>query len=280
MSFFEKSEKYHKKKKYIFNGGNYILSPLNKKKINSLNYHYLSNKKRKNVIINKINIEKYRKEANTKNICLEQINSKLKINILDYLSRPGNLNKLNSYTNSNNSRFSSARSNNKYFNNLTTDDLNKIKINNNKYNLKNLYNLRKTKEINIYSNNDSYNNIINNISPKRQKYEYLNTDTNNSHKNVNLLPYCNFGKKIENIKYNDILGTPSGLFKRNNYRINFSNNKSNKSSENKNKKLDKPLLGVKLHKLLIKKKCPELLHFYYINKIQKGKQIESELDGE
>jgi len=294
MSTFEKKEKYYKKKKHIFNGGNYLLSPLNNKKIDSLNYFSINkknidfqNKKELKVVINKLNTEQYRK---INNLNLEQLENKLKKNKDKAYSvtRPKNLNKLNCYANKNNSHLNSAKTNNKNYNNITTNDWNKnnIAIINNTYNLKKLYINKKMKGINFYSKNDSFNNT-NNYTPNRLSYEYLKTDINNSSKNLNLKLYVPnnknniFRNKIENINYkdyNDIIGTPSGLFKKNtpsniiivenyNNKVYIKNNLG--KSRNGKKSIDK-----------IKEKCPEELHFYYIRKIQKGKKIEKELEGE
>jgi hypothetical protein len=294
MSSLEKNEKHYKKKKNIFNGGNYLLSPLNNKKIDSLNYFSINkknidfqSKKELKVVINKLNTEQYRK---INNLNLEQLENKLKKNKDKAYSvtRPKNLNKLNCYANTNNSNLNSAKTNNKNYNNITTDDWNKnnIAIINNTYNLKKLYINKKMKGINFYSKNDSFNNT-NNYTPNRLSYKYLKTDINNSSKNLNLklfLPNNKnniFRNKIENINYkdyNDIIGTPSGLFKKNtpsniiivenyNNKVYIKNNLG--KSRNGKKSIDK-----------IKEKCPEELHFYYIRKIQKGKKIEKELEGE
>ena len=294
MSSFEKNEKHYKKKKHIFNGGNYLLSPLNNKKIDSLNYFSINkknidfqSKKELKVVINKLNTEQYRK---INNLNLEQLENKLKKNKDKAYSvtRPKNLNKLNCYANKNNSHLNSAKTNNKNYNNITTNDWNKnnIAIINNTYNLKKLYINKKMKGINFYSKNDSFNNT-NNYTPNRLSYEYLKTDINNSSKNLNLKLYVPNNKnniirnKIENINYkdyNDIIGTPSGLFKKNtpsniiivenyNNKVYIKNNLG--KSRNGKKSIDK-----------IKEKCPEELHFYYIRKIQKGKKIEKELEGE
>ena len=294
MSSLEKNEKHYKKKKNIFNGGNYLLSPLNNKKIDSLNYFSINkknidfqSKKELKVVINKLNTEQYRK---INNLNLEQLENKLKKNKDKAYSvtRPKNLNKLNCYANKNNSHLNSAKTNNKNYNNITTNDWNKnnIAIINNTYNLKKLYINKKMKGINFYSKNDSFNNT-NNYTPNRLSYEYLKTDINNSSKNLNLKLYVPnnknniFRNKIENINYkdyNDIIGTPSGLFKKNtpsniiivenyNNKVYIKNNLG-KSRDGK-KSIDK-----------IKEKCPEELHFYYIRKIQKGKKIEKELEGE
>ena len=294
MSSLEKNEKHYKKKKNIFNGGNYLLSPLNNKKIDSLNYFSINkknidfqNKKELKVVINKLNTEQYRK---INNLNLEQLENKFKKNKDKAYSvtRPKNLNKLNCYTNKNNSHLNSAKTNNKNYNNITTNDWNKnnIAIINNTYNLKKLYINKKMKGINFYSKNDSFNNT-NNYTPNRLSYEYLKTDINNSSKNLNLKLFIPnnknniFRNKIENINYkdyNDIIGTPSGLFKKNtpsniiivenyNNKVYIKNNLG--KSRNGKKSIEK-----------IKEKCPEELHFYYIRKIQKGKMIEKELEGE
>jgi hypothetical protein len=292
-------EKHHSKKKQIFNGGNYLLSPLNNKKINSLNY-FGTNKKdnnnnqnRINIIVNKINTSQLKKKGTN----VECINNILQINKTYSLSRQKNKNKLNSnkilstYNNINDSHLSSAKSKhkneNRFENHTTADDIKlNVSNNNNIYNLKKLYINKKMKGINFYSKNDSFNNT-NNYTPNRLSYEYLKTDINNSSKNLNLKLYVPnnknniFRNKIENINYkdyNDIIGTPSGLFKKNtpsniiivenyNNKVYIKNNLG-KSRDGK-KSIDK-----------IKEKCPEELHFYYIRKIQKGKKIEKELEGE
>ena len=208
----------------------------------------------------------------------------------------------------------------KYDNNLTTDDLNNdIEINNNNvYNLKKLYINKKIKEINFFTKNDSFNNR-NNHSSKRQSYEYLKTDVNNEPKMSNIkliLPDKNiYDKKLENQNYDDIIGTPSGLFKKNNFSnfhfnipvnvlknyynnpnikiikdekiiIDSYTNQSTRDSKNKiNKKsIDRNISGkecLNKKKIKINKKiCPEDLHFYYINMIQKGKKLENDIEGE
>ena len=299
MSSFEKLEKHHNKKKYIFKGGNYLLSPINNKKINSLNYFSLNKRNNdiqsKKGIFNKINnTEQYQKKND---INLEQLNNKIIINKRNALSRPKNLNQMHFYTNANNSYLNSAKNDKKYDNNLTTDDLKKniIVINNNTYNLKKLYINKKNKELNYYSNNDSFSNQKN-CGSNIQSYEYIKTNINNTPNKLNLqllFPNQNiFEKKI----YNDIIGTPSGLYKKNshlNFKMNSFRNimeKYNNYSNikiNPNKKLkkviDSPISAIKLLEKkykIIKDKCPEELHFYYIRKIQKGKRIEKELDGE
>ena len=210
--------------------------------------------------------------------------------------------------------------NNKYENNLTSDDLNKnnADIDNSAYNLKKLYINKKVKNINFFSKNDSFknNNNITNIQPN----EHLKTDINSTPKGENIkliLPEKNnFDKKMGNLNFDDIIGTPSGLFKKNgpsnlqfdspgNILKNYYNNKNIKihkddkfkmdsftnlsTSDSKNKirkksidlsisKKEKDYFNLKIKKT--KFKCPEDLHFYYINMIQKGKKLEKEMEGE
>ena len=329
MSSFEKHEKNNIKKKKILYGSNFLLSPLNKK-VNSLNYFSVNRKNSDyqsrndiKIVLNKLNPEQYRKKNN---INSEQINNILKLNKAYSLSRPKNINKLNSnkilstYSNVNSSNLSPMKGNIKYNNNLTTDDLNNnidINNNNNAYNLKKLYINKKIKEINFFAKNDSFNNR-NNFSTNRQSFEHLKTDVNITPKESNIkliLPDKNyFDKKLENQNYDDIIGTPSGLFKKNNFPnfhfntpgnvlknyynnpnikvikdekiiIDSYTNQSTNDSKNKIKKksIDRSISGkgcfnnkVKINK----KRCPEDLHFYYINMIQKGKKLEKDIEGE
>ena len=323
MSSFEKQEKHHNKKKNLFNGGIYLLSPLNSKKINTSNafsvnrkINDLQNKNDIKVIVNKLNPEKYRKK-NNKNIGL--INAILKVNKAYSLSRAKNSNKLN--TNKIISTYSkidySNLTNNKYENNLTTDDLNKnnIDIINNGYNIKKLYINKKIKNINKFYKNDSFK-ISNNIT-NIQKYEHLKSDINRTPNIKLILPNRNiFEKNLENQNCDDIIGTPSGLFKKsgpsnlqfnspgiflkNYYNIpnikiykddkiiidsftnqstNITRNKNRKKSIDRNiSEKEKDYLNSK--NIKTKNKCPEDLHFYYIIMIQKGKKLEKEIEGE
>ena len=329
MSSFEKHEKNNIKKKKILYGSNFLLSPLNKK-VNSLNYFSVNRKNSDyqsrndiKIVVNKLNPEQYRKKNN---INSEQINNILKLNKAYSLSRPKNINKLNSnkilstYSNVNSSNLSPMKGNIKYNNNLTTDDLNNnidINNNNNAYNLKKLYINKKIKEINFFAKNDSFNNR-NNFSTNRQSFEHLKTDVNITPKESNIkliLPDKNyFDKKLENQNYDDIIGTPSGLFKKNNFSNfhfntpgnilkNYYNNPNmkmikddkiiidsytNQSTTDSKKKIKKKNIDRSIsgrerfnNKIKInKKRCPEDLHFYYINMIQKGKKLENDLEGE
>lgn len=329
-------EKHHSKKKHIFNGGNYLLSPLNNKKVNSLNF-FGTNKKennnnhnRINIVVNKINTTQLKKKYTN----VESINNILQINKTNSLSRQKNKNKLvntnkilSTYTNINDSNLSSAKSNhkndNRYDNHTTTDDINVNMSNNNSnvYNLKKLYINKKIKDFNFTKNDSFHNNKskTNNYLSNRQSFEYLKTEANsNTSNDLNIkliLPSSNiFGKKMVNQNYNDIIGTPSGLFKKNNpTNIQFSspgnilknyyknpNNNFNKeeliikenftnlsTNDSKNKKRQKSIdrsISGKSHsnitKIQNKKRCPEELHFFYINMIQKGKRMENNIEGE
>lgn len=331
MSSFEKHEKHHSKKKQLFNGGNFLLSPINKKNINSLNYFAVNKKntdiQSKNdikVIVNKLNPELIRKKNN--NINSEQINNILKVNKQNSLSRPKNINKINNnkfmgtYFNINTSNLSVNKTNNQCGNDLTSDNINinnnNLDINSNAYNLKKLYINKKIKDLNVFSKNDSFNNLKK-YQTNRQSYDHLKTDLNTS-KDTNIklvIPDRNFfEKKLENHNFDDIIGTPSGLFKKNNqlniqfnspgnllknYYNNpnikihrdekiiidsFTNQSTNDSKNKKRKKsIDRSISGKDFSNIKIKKienKCPEEIHFYYIIMIQKGKKLEKGIDGD
>lgn len=322
MSSFEKYEKYHNKKKQLFNGGAYLLSPLNKKNINSLNYFGINKKnndiKSKNdikVIVSKLNPDQIRKKNN--NVNSEQMNNILKVNRAYSLSRAKNNIKLDSnqiigtYSNINTTNLSTSKTNNKYENNLTTENIyknkNNIDINNDSYNLKKLYINKKIKDISIFTKNDSFNKIKN-YSANRQPYVHLQTETNISKdSNIKLIiPDRHiFEKKLESKNLEDLIGTPSGLFKKNN-QTNFQYNPRNpnikihrdekiiidsltnqSTNDSKNKKkqqsIERSISGKdynNIRNIFFKNKCPEDLHFYYITMIQQGKKFEKEIEGD
>jgi hypothetical protein len=321
MSSFEKYEKYHNRKKQLFNGGAHLLSPLNKK-INSLNYFGINKKNNdiqsKNdikVIVSKLNPDQLRKKNN--NINSEQINNILKVNRAYSLSRAKNNIKLDNnqiigtYSNINTTNLSTSKTNNGYENNLTSENIyknkNNIDINNDSYNLKKLYINKKIKDISIFAKNDSFNKIKN-YSANRQPYVHLQTETNIlKDSNIKLIiPDRDFfEKKLENKNLEDIIGTPSGLFKKNN-QTNFQYNPRNpnikmhrdekiiidsltnqSTNDSKNKKIqqniDRSISGKdysNFKNIIIKNKCPEDLHFYYITMVQQGKNLEKEIEGE
>lgn len=302
-------EKINSKNKKLFNSGNYLLSPLNEKiarNNNSQNKHGIK------IIINKLNTNQ-----NTKNCKLnaQVINNILKINKGYSLSRPTNETKMKSKNilskinkkdissdtsnilsiliNKNNSNICSAKSNKYENNNSKTEELN---INNsNIYNNNNdnyIKNYDKKRNI-VSSNSDSIknNNIINN----KQSPEYLKTDINEIGNTSNV---SNIKFTLPNDKVNkhddDIIGTPSGLFKKNNlsnYQFNTSGNilknfyekKTKKIFKLKNKDLERNISEVDYFNNNNKKgkcKCPEIMHFYYVYKFQEGKTNEIELEGE
>ena len=314
MSSFEKYEKYHHKKKQLFNGGAYLLSPLNQKNINSLNYFGINKKnndiKSKNdikVIVSKLNPDQIRKKNN--NVNSEQMNNILKVNRAYSLSKAKNNIKLDSnqiigtYSNINNTNLSTSKTNNNYENNLTTENIyknkNNIDLNNDSYNLKKLYINKKIKDISIFTKNDSFNKIKN-YSANRQPYVHLQTETNISKdSNIKLIiPDRNiFEKKLENKNLEDIIGTPSGLFKKNN-QTNFQYNPRNPNikihrdekiiidsltNQSTNDSKNKNISGKdysNIRNIFVKNKCPEDLHFYYITMIQQGKKLEKEIEGD
>lgn len=321
MSSFEKYEKYHNRKKQLFNGGAHLLSPLNKK-INSLNYFGINKKNNdiqsKNdikVIVSKLNPDQLRKKNN--NINSEQINNILKVNRAYSLSRAKNNIKLDNnqiigtYSNINTTNLSTSKTNNGYENNLTSENIyknkNNIDINNDSYNLKKLYINKKIKDISIFAKNDSFNKIKN-YSANRQPYVHLQTETNIlKDSNIKLIiPDRDFfEKKLENKNLEDIIGTPSGLFKKNN-QTNFQYNPRNpnikmhrdekiiidsltnqSTNDSKNKKIQQNIYRSisgkdysNFKNIIIKNKCPEDLHFYYITMVQQGKNLEKEIEGE
>ena len=322
MSSFEKYEKIHNKKKHLFNGGSYLLSPLNNKNINSLNYFGINKKNNdiqsKNdikVIVSKLNPDQIRKKNNNANS--EQINNILKVNRAFSLSRAKNNIKLNNnqiigtYSNINSTNLSTSKTNNKYENNLTTENIyknkNNIDINTDSYNLKKLYINKKIKDTSVFAKNDSFNKIKN-FSANRQPYVHLQTEMNMSKdSNIKLIiPDRNFfEKKIDSKNIEDIIGTPSGLFKKNNqtsFQYNPRNpnikthrdekiiidsltNQSTNDSKNKKKQqsIDRSISGKdysNINNIIIKNKCPEDLHFYYITMVQQGKKLEKEIEGD
>ena len=294
-------EKNYSKMKKLLNSGNNLLSPLNEKKITRNNNS--QNKKGIKIIINNLNTNQKTKNNNLNS---KVINNILKINKAYSLSRPTNETKLKSKNilskinkgdissdvnnilsiciNKNNSNITSAKSN-KYENNSKTEELNisnSNNNNNNEYYIKNFYINRNIKS----SNSDSIkNNIINN----KQSYEYLKTDINEIENtpNIKLVVSNDIVKK-----HDDIIGTPSGLFKKNNL-SNFQFNTAGNILKNIYEKKKKNILKLKdLEKNISeidyfnnknrkgKYKCPEIMHFHYVYMLQEGKTNEIELEGE
>ena len=286
-------EKNYCKKKKLLNSGNYLLSPLNENK-NTRNNNS-QNKNGIKIIINKLNTNQNIKNNNLNSQVINNISRSIKEtklkskNILSKINKrniSSDVNNLLSiYINKNNLNISSAKSN-KYENNSKIEELNinNSHNNNNEYYINNFY-------INwniISSNSDSIkNNIINN----KQSYEYLKTDINEiaNTPNIKLVLPNDIIKKND-----DIIGTPSGLFKKNNlsqFQFNTAGNmikniyeKKNKNIlKLKNKDLEKNISEVDYFSNKNRKgkyKCPEIMHFYYVYKFQEGKTNEIELEGE
>ena len=286
-------EKNYCKKKKLLNSGNYLLSPLNENK-NTRNNNS-QNKNGIKIIINKLNTNQNIKNNNLNSQVINNISRSIKEtklkskNILSKINKrniSSDVNNLLSiYINKNNSNISSAKSN-KYENNSKIEELNinNSHNNNNEYYINNFY-------INwniISSNSDSIkNNIINN----KQSYEYLKTDINEiaNTPNIKLVLPNDIIKKND-----DIIGTPSGLFKKNNlsqFQFNTAGNmikniyeKKNKNIlKLKNKDLEKNISEVDYFSNKNRKgkyKCPEIMHFYYVYMLQEGKTNEIELEGE
>jgi hypothetical protein len=293
-------EKNYCKKKKLLNSGNYLLSPLNENK-NTRNNNS-QNKNGIKIIINKLNTNQNIKNNNLNSQVINNISRSIKetklksknilskINKGDISSDVNNI--LSICINKNNSNISSAKSN-KYENNSKTEELNinnsNIYNNNNDNYIKNYYINRNI----VSSNSDSIknNNIINN----KQSPEYLKTDINEIGNTSNV---SNIKFTLPNDKVNkhddDIIGTPSGLFKKNNlsnYQFNTSGNilknfyekKTKKIFKLKNKDLERNISEVDYFNNNNKKgkcKCPEIMHFYYVYKFQEGKTNEIELEGE
>ena len=286
-------EKNYCKKKKLLNSGNYLLSPLNENK-NTRNNNS-QNKNGIKIIINKLNTNQNIKNNNLNSQVINNISRSIKEtklkskNILSKINKrniSSDVNNLLSiYINKNNSNISSAKSN-KYENNSKIEELNinNSHNNNNEYYINNFY-------INwniISSNSDSIkNNIINN----KQSYEYLKTDINEiaNTPNIKLVLPNDIIKKND-----DIIGTPSGLFKKNNlsqFQFNTAGNmikniyeKKNKNIlKLKNKDLEKNISEVGYFSNKNRKgkyKCPEIMHFSYVYMLQEGKTNEIELEGE
>ena len=286
-------EKNYCKKKKLLNSGNYLLSPLNENK-NTRNNNS-QNKIGIKIIINKLNTNQNIKNNNLNSQVINNISRSIKEtklkskNILSKINKRNISSDVNNflsiYINKNNSNISSAKSN-KYENNSKIEELNinNSHNNNNEYYINNFY-------INwniISSNSDSIkNNIINN----KQSYEYLKTDINEiaNTPNIKLVLPNDIIKKND-----DIIGTPSGLFKKNNlsqFQFNTAGNmikniyeKKNKNIlKLKNKDLEKNISEVDYFSNKNRKgkyKCPEIMHFYYVYMLQEGKTNEIELEGE
>lgn len=268
-------ERHNNKKRYVFKGGNFILSPLNSNNI-SLNFISESRKEKKkknnsNIIINNLNTKKSKKNLNVEFI-------KSNPNLLAF-SRSNN-------------------SSNKKFVNITNNNIDYIKK---YYADKN----SKEKSKNFFLNNSkSHNKSF--LGQKNLSYEYLKTEINSSYlnilkkrtkiennQNMNLIfsPRNNFQKSNSNF-YNDFLGSSSGLFKKDlpnnlNNKIkedqgrseNITNQSTNESKINPKKKINiiNNYDGNKKRENT-NHKGPEEIHWYFVKSIQEGKKYQKKFE--
>ena len=280
-------ERHRNKKNLIFKGGNFILSPLNS---NNISFNF---------------INKNKKENKPKN------NSNILINNLSYIKSKKNLNQVFIRSNPNLLAFSRGNP----FLNSTKNNNNSSKnfINLSNNNIKKLYANKKSKENNYFLNSSKSHNKNNDLAQKNLSYEYLKTEiptTNNSVlkknnkiqniPNINIMyPQKNNFQKSNSHFYDDFLGSPSGLFKKDlpNFKYNSSekifeehilrqkgkdkqersesgtNQSTNETKINKKKKVnintDVYIIGEKLVR-----KGPEELHWYFVKSIQDGKKLQ------
>ena len=284
------SERHRNKNRYIFKGGNFILSPLNSKNV-SLNF-----------------ISANKKENNMKN------NTKLIINNLNTKKSRKNLNQ--EFIKSNPNLLVLSRANNSYISDM--------KMNNPKKNNINLTNIdvsymkklcvnKKAKENSYFLNSKSHNK--NNLGEKKLSYEYIKTDIPLSNSNlfnkgqreksvpnINLLfPSKNNIQKSNSHFYDDFLGSSFGLFKKDlpNFRLNPEKSFDERNiihkpkddpvrsesgtnlSTNDSKKVKKKIINVNINpnkKGENTRKGPEELHWYFVKSIQEGKKLLAKFD--
>ena len=271
-------ERHRNKNRYVFKGGNFILSPLNSKNI-YMNY-----------------ISTNRKEGQNKN------SSQLIKNNLNPNFPKKNLNQEFIKSNPNLLIFSGA---NKSYINVTKINNNFINLTNNDLSyIKKLYVNKKGKENNYFMNRKSHNK--NNLGDKKLSYDYLKTDipaTNPNFMkknpkmqnipNINVIfPSKNNFQKSNSNFYDDFLGSSSGLFKKDFSKIKLAPDKSfdhiniiyksknepirtesgtnQKTNESKNIKNNK--------RKEINNKGPEELHWYFVKSIQEGKKSITQFD--
>ena len=285
-------ERHRNKKRYIFKGGNFILSPLNAKNI-SLNFISSNKKGSKN-------------NNNNSKILANNLNTKKNLNPEFVKSNPNLL----AFSRANNSYLNAINNNNtpvKNFVNLTNNNINYIKK---------LYVNKKSKENNYFMNNSTSHNK-NNLGEKRLSYEYLKTEIPSSNSNIfkkgskvqnipniNLIfPSKNNFQKSNSYFYDDFLGSSSGLFKKDlpNFKYNSSdksfeekiilhkgkeeqgrpesgtNQSTNDSKIIKKKKVNINLEGNKKREN-ISRKGPEEIHWYFVKCIQEGKKFQNKFD--
>ena len=281
-------ERHRNKKRYIFKGGNFILSPLNSSNI-SLNF-----------------ISSNKKETKNKN------NSEMIMNNISTKKSKKNLNP--EFVKSNPNLLAFSRSNNSYLNAINnTPSKNFVNLTNNNINyIKKLYVNKKAKENNYFINNSKSHNK-NNLGEKKLSYDYLKTEIPSSNSNI-----FKKGSKIQNIPniniifpsknnfqksnshfYDDFYGSSSGLFKKDlpNFKDKSfeekiilhkvkedqgrsesgTNQSTNESKIIKKKKVNINLEGNKKGEN-ITRKGPEEIHWYFVKSIQEGKKYQNKFD--
>ena len=274
------------KKNYIFKGGNFILSPLNSKNISlnfiSANKKESKNKNNSNIIINNLSTKKTKKNLNQEFV-------KSNPNLLAF-SRANNSYIINAIKMSNNDL-------KKNFVNLTNNNINYIKK---------LYVNKKSKENNYLINSTKSHNKSN-LGEKKLSYDYIKTEIPSSNSdifkknpkiknipNINVLyPLKNNFQKSNSNYYDDLLGSSSGLFKKD--LPNFKFNSSDKSFENnfQPKSKDDQVRSESgtnqstndtknIQKKKVKengiKKGPEEIHWFFVKSIQEGKKFMNKFD--
>ena len=290
-------ERHRNNKKYVFKGGNFILSPLNPKNISlnliSANKKENKNKNNSNILTNNLSTKKAKKNLNQEFV----------------KSNPNLL----AFSRVNNSFINSIKINNnntprKNFVNYTNNNINYIKK---------LYVNKKSKENNYFMNNSKSHNKSS-LGDKKLSYEYLKTDIQTSYSNIfkkekkfqnipniNLLfPRKNNFQKSNSNYYEDFLGSSSGLFKRDFPNLKFNspeniqdkiniiynkskddkvnsesgtNQSTNDSKITKKKRMNINMEGNKKGENIVFK-GPEELHWYFVKSIQDGKKFQTKFD--
>ena len=286
-------ERHRNKKNFVFKGGNFILSPLNSKNIslNFINTNKKDNKSKNNsnIIINNLSFKKSKKNLNQEFV----------------RSNPNLL----AFSRGNNSFLSAMKNNNsssKNFINLTNNNIKKLYVN------------KKPRENTYFINSSKSHNKNNNLGQKKLSFEYIKTDIPLSNTNTSILkkntkiqnipsinliyPQKNNFQKSNTHFYDDLLGSPSGLFKKDlpNFKYNSSekileehislrkgkdkqersesgtNQSTNESKNIKKKKVninnDVFIIGEK-----IVRKSPEEIHWYFVKSIQDGKKLQAKI---
>ena len=286
-------ERHRNKKRYVFKGGNFILSPLSSKNI-SLNFINTNKKENRN--------------KNNSNIITNNLS-----NNLSTKKTKKNLNQ--EFVKSNPNLLAFSRANNSFINAIkinNTPKKNFVNLTNNNINyIKKLYVNKKPKDSNYFMNNSKSHNKSS-LGEKKLSYEYLKTDIQTSYSNIfrkekkfqnipniNLLfPRKNNFQKCNSNYYDDFLGSSSGLFKKDFSNLKFNspeniiykskdenkinsesgtNQSTNDSKIAKKKRVNKNMDGNKKGENM-GRKGPEELHWYFVKSIQDGKKYQTKFD--